>query len=202
MAYRISRFLLEVFARVLFKVRFFGRENLPNAPYVVVSNHASLLDPPLVGAACKKDNINFMAKNELFTAPILGVWTRSVGCIPVKRGANSVQSLKEAIKRINSGYAVAIFPEGTRSEDGNLQKAKRGIGFLVSKAKVRVVPIYIEGSAKAMPRVGPMKYGMPVNVFIGKTIQPEEFIIKTDEGKDDYSAIANLVMSRIAGLKK
>ncbi len=202
MIYRISRFLLEVFARTLFKVRFSGRENLPDAPYIVVSNHASLIDPPLVGAACKKDNVNFMAKNELFTAPIIGIWTRSVGCIPVKRGANSVQSLKEAIKRINRGNAVAIFPEGTRSEDGEIKEAKRGIGFLIARSKAQVVPIYIEGSLKAMAKGKPMNIGAPIDVFIGKTIMPEELIVKTPEGKNDYGAIANVVMDRIMVLKK
>ncbi|MFH1836565.1 MAG: lysophospholipid acyltransferase family protein [Candidatus Omnitrophota bacterium] len=202
MMYHISRFLFEVFFRVLLKVTFVGRENIPDAPYIAVANHASLADPPFVGSACKKDAVSFMAKKELFDAPILGAWTRSVNCIPVNRGSASATSLKEAIKRIGEGKVVAVFPEGTRSEDGNLQEAKRGIGFIIAKAKVPVVPIYIEGSNIAFPKGRKIKIGTPVKVIVGKPVMPEEFSEKDEHsGKQNYEKITNMVMERIAGLK-
>lgn len=201
MMYHISRFLLGVFYRILLRVTFIGKENIPDAPYLIVSNHASLADPPFVGQACKKDAVDFMAKSELFDMPVLGAWTRSVGCIRVDRGTASARSLKEAMKRLSNGRVVAIFPEGTRSEDGNLQQAKRGVGFLIVKAKVPVLPIYIEGSNIAFPKGGSIKIGTPVNVYIGKPIMPEEFFKEGQDNTRDYEKVSGMVMDRIADLK-
>ena len=202
MMYHISRFLLGLFYKALLKVKIMGKENIPDAPYLVVSNHASLADPPFVGEACKKDAVDFMAKAELFDFPVLGSWTRSAGCIRVDRGAASARSLKEAMKRLALGRVVAIFPEGKRSEDGNLQQAKRGVGFLIAKAKVPVLPIYIEGSNKAFPKGGPLKIGTLVNVYVGKPMMPEEFIEEGQELVKDYEKVAVKVMDRIASLRK
>ncbi|RKY43249.1 MAG: 1-acyl-sn-glycerol-3-phosphate acyltransferase [Candidatus Makaraimicrobium thalassicum] len=197
MPYRISRFILEVFLRFFFKVRIFGRENIPDPPYIVVPNHTSLLDPPLVGMACKKDSIDFMAKEELFDKRVVGAWTRSVRCIPVSRRANSTGSLKEALKRVSRGRSICIFPEGTRSVDGRLQAAKRGVGFLIERAGVPVVPVYIEGSTEALPKGGRLKPGTRIDVFVGKPVLPGSLIFETASGKRDYESITNAVMGHI-----
>ncbi|MFH1798560.1 MAG: lysophospholipid acyltransferase family protein [Candidatus Omnitrophota bacterium] len=202
MFYRISRFIFKVFLYIFFKIRFFGKENIPDRPYIVAANHASLIDPPLVGVACEKDDVDFMAKEELFNAPILGLWTRSVGCIKVRRGANSVKSLKEALRRVNNGRVVSVFPEGTRSSDGSLQSAKRGIGFLIARANVPVVPIYIQNSAQAMPKSGGIKPGVTINIFIGKPILPDDFKSSEDSSKRDYEKVSNIVMEHISALVK
>jgi 1-acyl-sn-glycerol-3-phosphate acyltransferase len=200
--YRISCSLFELFFRTILKVKFIGRENIPEPPYIIVANHASLADPPLVGAACKKHPVDFMAKSELFNIPVVGIWTRAVGCIPVKRGHGASGSLKEALKRVKEKRVVAVFPEGTRSEDGSLQEAKRGTGFLIAKAKVPVLPIYIDGSAKAFPKGGPIRMGSRVNVIIGKPIQPSELSDPSDPARVDFAGVAGMIMDRIAALKK
>ena len=200
--YRFSRLMLEFFLRIFFRIHFFGRENIPAPPYIVVSNHTSLLDPPLVGAACNKYSLDFMAKSDLFDAPILGAWTRSVNCICIRRGKNSVEGLKEALRRIDKGRAVGIFPEGTRSADGSLQEAKRGVGFLIARAGVPVIPVYVDGSRAAFPKTGGMKPGTHINVFVGRPIPPEDFFFKKSSGKKDYEAISNMVMEHIARLKE
>ncbi len=202
MLYFLSRSVFEIFIRICFKLHIFGRENFPEAPYIIVSNHASLLDPPLVGISCKKtDSVDFMAKKELFTGSILGRWTRSVGCIFVDRNAGGIGAMKEAIRRLGKGHVVGIFPEGTRSEDGSLQEGKRGVGFLIAKAKVPVVPVYIHGSGEAFPKGKGIKMGSVINVFVGDAIPPDEFIDVLGSGKETYEAITNMVMDRIARLK-
>jgi len=201
MMYWISRSILEIFLRIFFKVRFLGRENIPDPPYMIVSNHTSALDPPLVGVACKKNSVDFLAKEELFNIPVLGVWTRSVNCICVRRGASNVGGLKEALRRIHKGRSVCIFPEGTRSADGSLQEAKRGVGFLIARAGVPVVPVYVDGSRAAFPKSGSMKPGTRIDVFIGKPILPEDFLSGKDYGKKDYEAVTNMIMERIALVK-
>lgn len=200
--YHISRFLFEIFFKLLLKINFSGRENIPEPPYIIVANHASLADPPFVGSACKKHAVDFMAKDELFDIPIIGAWARSVRCIRVNRGSASADSLKEAIRRIGKGRVVAVFPEGSRSEDGTLQEAKRGVGFIIAKSKVPVLPIYIEGSNIAFPKGRSLKIGSRVNVIIGPAIMPDEFFEGNDRpNKKDYEKITNIIMERIADLK-
>lgn len=173
---------------------------MAEAPFIVASNHGSLVDPPLVAMACKKYPIDFMAKKELFEHPLVGWWTRRVRCIEVRRGDNAVKSLKEAIRRLKAGHVVGLFPEGTRSADGTLQEAKRGTGFLVARSGVPIVPCYIDGSAKAFPKGQKIKWKTEITISIGKPILPEEFNFKTDAGKVDYEAISGFVMERIAEL--
>lgn len=202
MIYRISRKIFEILIWIFYRFEVYGRENIPEPPYLIASNHASIADPPLVGIACNRHFIDFMAKKELFDRPFFGRWCRKVGCIEVKRGGNSVRSLKEAIDRLAQGRVVAIFPEGTRSVDGELQEAKRGTGFLIARAKVPVVPVYLEGSAKALPKGGRINRGASIRVFIGKPLMPEEFS-RSGSGRDkDYDSISNMIMSRIADIKK
>jgi len=202
MLFRFSRFLFEVFIRVCFSPKFYGRENVPESPYIVVANHVSLLDPPLAGIACKKNDLDFMAKKELFDKPILGLWTRNVNCIRVDRDSSSIQSLKEVIARLKKGRNVGIFPEGTRSEDGSLQEAKRGVGFMIHKGMVPVIPIYIEGSNKALPKGGGIKFGTRINVIVGKPIQYKDFELPDGSTKDKYEYITNIVMDKIKELKE
>ena len=202
MIYRISRKIFELLIRILYNFEVYGRENVPEPPYLIASNHASIIDPPLVGIACNRHFIDFMAKKELFDRPFFGRWCRKVGCIEVKRGGNSVKSLKEAIDRLVQGRVVAIFPEGTRSVDGKIRDAKRGTGFLIARAEVPVLPVYLEGSAKALPKGGRINRGAFIRVFIGKPLMPEEFSGLGSGRHKDYDAISNMIMSRIADIKE
>lgn len=201
MMYRFSLFLLQLFVHILFKIQYFGRENIPQPPYIIVPNHVSIIDPPLVGVALKKYPVDFMAKSELFDMPILGAWTRSVNCIYVNRKGGGANSLKEALKRIERGRVICIFPEGTRSADGNLQEAKRGVGFLIAKANVPVVPVYISGSGDAWRKGEGIKLGARIKVYIGKPIFPDDFSLADEFGRKNYESIVNIVMERISRLK-
>lgn len=201
MIYRFSRKIFEIVVLAMYRFKVYGRGNLPKAPYLIASNHASIADPPFVGIACKKDAIDFMAKKELFDRPFFGKWCRLVGCIEVRRGDNAVKSLKEAIRRLEKGRVVAIFPEGTRSDNGEMSSAKRGTGFLIAKAAVPVVPVYISGSANALPKGGKIVRGSRVSVYIGKPVMPEEFTAASVGSEKAYDVMSSIVMDRINGLK-
>ncbi|MDD4956515.1 MAG: lysophospholipid acyltransferase family protein [Candidatus Omnitrophica bacterium] len=198
--FRISRGLLAMFLGIFFRVTYHGRENIPEPPYIIVANHVSLLDPPLVGTAFLGKDVDFMAKKELFDSPRWGWWAKSVSCIPVDRVGGGVSSLKEALGRLKKGRAVAIFPEGTRSEDGSLREAKRGVGFLVAKAEVPVIPVYIEGSLNALPKGGKLKPGTRMTVWVGKPVYPGELFSSTGGDRKDYDGISRYIMDRIASL--
>ncbi|MBD3380244.1 MAG: 1-acyl-sn-glycerol-3-phosphate acyltransferase [Candidatus Omnitrophica bacterium] len=202
MLYYISRAIFTIIMKVLLRVRIYGTDNLPEPPFIITSNHASLMDPPLVGLACSSYRVDFMAKQELFDVPVIGAWTRNVGCIPLRRGKNSIKGIKEALRRLRNGYVVGVFPEGTRSVDGNLQEAKVGTGFLVMKARVPVVPVYVYGSAEAFPKGKGIKLGTRVGAVIGDPVSPEEYSpLAGKEGKG-YEAVSNLIMDRIFRLKE
>ncbi|MFA6636668.1 MAG: lysophospholipid acyltransferase family protein [Candidatus Omnitrophota bacterium] len=199
--YFISRSALEWTVRVLFRLKITGHENFPDPPFIVAANHTSLLDPPIVGAACKNYTVNFMVKQELFEIPVVRHWSKSVQCIPVKRGENSIKGVRESLRRLKQGKVVGIFPEGTRSSDGGLREAKMGTGFLISSAKVPVVPIYVYGTAKAFPKGKGIKPWSRVGAVIGKAISPEDLNLAGSSGKEHYERVGNEVMSAIAGLR-
>jgi len=201
-AYRISRIIFEIWMRILFHLHVVGKENIPSRPYIIVCNHSSLVDPPFVAMAFKRHDVSFLTKEELFSHPIIGIWTKNVECIPIRRGSASAKGLKEALKRVKEGKVIGIFPEGTRSLDGSLQEAKKGVGFLIRKAAVPVVPVYVKNSQKALPVVGGVKVGTNIYLKIGKPIAPDRFFKMTATGKADYEEIANVVMKEISVLKE
>jgi 1-acyl-sn-glycerol-3-phosphate acyltransferase len=200
--YVISRSAFEIAIRILFKMRIIGKEKLPTPPFIIASNHTSLVDPPLVGVACKPIPVDFIVKQELVDGPVIGEWTKRVRCIPVRRGENSIKGLREAISRLKKGHVVGIFPEGTRSVDGSLQEAKVGTGFLIAKAKVPVVPFYAYGTSRAFPKGGGVKVGTRVGGIVGDPIYPEKFDAIPGKGKEKYEAISTLIMEHISSLKE
>jgi len=198
--YQFSRIILGFIVRILFRVRIYGRKNLIKPPYIIASNHASYLDPPILGLIGGMHPVSFMAKKELFDMPVIGAWFRMVRCIAVKRGENSIKSLKDALEVLKEKRAIALFPEGTRSEDGALQEAKRGVGFLISKSRVPVVPVYIEGTQQALPKKGKIKWGATVKAYVGRPILPEDFISEGINSRE-YARFSSSVMDNIAKIK-
>ena len=111
-------------------------------------------------------------------------------------------ALKEAVRRLKRGRVIGVFPEGTRSLDGNLREAKRGTGFLIAKAGVPVVPVFINGSGKAYPKGGDGKKGTQIDVFVGKPVSFKELSLRGKNEKEDYEAISNMVRDKIEQLKQ
>ncbi|UCD54720.1 MAG: 1-acyl-sn-glycerol-3-phosphate acyltransferase [Candidatus Omnitrophota bacterium] len=201
MTYLISRFILKALLKILFRFESRGSENLPQkGPFIVASNHASLIDPAVVGVACGTMPLIFMAKRELFSVPILGRWVRAVGCIPVERDSGSFKPLKNAVQKLKEGKALGIFPEGRRSPDGRLQKAEAGIGLLASKSAAPIVPVYVSGTAKALARGKKFITLCKITASIGEIVDVRESAAFSEK-KEIYESIGKKVMEAISHLK-
>jgi 1-acyl-sn-glycerol-3-phosphate acyltransferase len=176
-------------------------ENVPAVGgCIIASNHVSYLDPPAVAVGIKHRVVHFMARDTLFSSPFARWFLTGVQVMPMDRTKGDVGALRKGINMLKSGMVLGLFPEGTRSPNGEMQKPKGGIGFLIAKADVRVVPAYVDGSFQAFPKGAKRIKRGRVRVFYGKPIEPSEFAaLGTD--RDSYERIGELVMSRIAALK-
>jgi 1-acyl-sn-glycerol-3-phosphate acyltransferase len=185
------------------RIKVYGIQNVPKTGGVIIaSNHASYLDPPAVGASSRRMRMtHFMARDTLFRNPLMGAFLRRVGVIPLDRTKGDLKAMKTAIQLLKDGACVALFPEGTRSENGELQAPKPGIGFLVAKGEAPVVPVYVHGSFEAWSRHSGGLQRKPVTVIYGKLITSEE-IQKLGKGREAYPLIGELIMTRIAEIKE
>src|SRR5882672_7739204 len=135
-----------------FRCRFCNPERVPtHGPVILAANHASFLDPPLVGSGLHRD-INYLARKTLFRYPVLGAILRGVNAVPVDRDGGGAAGLKAIMDRLHAGGAIILFPEGTRSRDGKLQPARSGIGLTVIKSTAPVVPVRVFGTYEAWGR--------------------------------------------------
>jgi 1-acyl-sn-glycerol-3-phosphate acyltransferase len=199
--YQFSTRLFKLFLLVWHRLRIRGVENIPNEGGVLLaSNHASFLDPPVVGVGYRARPVHFMARDTLWNSKFGTWWMTKVGCIPVSRGTGDMRALKTTIKMLKEGKVVSMFPEGTRTEDGELQEAKGGIGFIIEKSGCVVVPAYIDGTYKAHPKGAKLIKPLKVTITYGKPITQEEFQA-LGTGRKAYDAHAALIMQRIADLK-
>ena len=176
-------------------------ENVPSeGGCIIASNHVSYIDPPAVAVGIKHRVVHFMARDTLFVKPLANWFLTNVAVLPMDRTKGDLGALRKGISLLKSGQVLGLFPEGTRSLTGEIQKAKGGIGFLISKAGVPVVPAYVDGSFQAFPKgASRIKRGR-VRVFYGKPIDPAEFAALGSD-RDSYERIGELVMARIAALK-
>ncbi len=175
-------------------------------PVILASNHASFLDPPLVGSGLKRD-INYLARKSLFRYPVLGWILRAVNAVPVDRdgGGAAGHGLKVILNRLRDGGAIILFPESTRSQDGNLQPAHSGIGLIIIKSDAPVVPVRVFGTYEAwgrntrFPRPHPVavKYGRPM---LFAELRVEAQTCSKPRLKEIYQQTANELMAAIAKL--
>jgi 1-acyl-sn-glycerol-3-phosphate acyltransferase len=178
-----------------------GLENLPaEGGYIVAANHASLLDPPIVGQFLPRQ-VSFFARKTLWKPGIAAWWLTAVGTIPVDRdGGTSLDAIKRVLQALSRGKVVILFPEGTRSLNGELQQAKPGVGLLACKARVPVVPARIFGSFEAFGRGGVMRLGSPVSVAYGPPLSPADYD-HPEDGKERYARTAARIMEAITRIE-
>jgi 1-acyl-sn-glycerol-3-phosphate acyltransferase len=178
-----------------------GLENLPlSGGFIVAANHASHLDPPIVGQFLTRQ-VTFFARKTLWKPGIASWWLDAVGTIPVDRdGGASLDAIKRVLQALARGKVVIVFPEGTRSPNGELQEPKAGVGLLACKAHVPVVPARVFGSFEAFGRDGRLHLGSPVSVTYGRPLLPEDYDHPAD-GKERYGKTASRIMEAITRIE-
>jgi 1-acyl-sn-glycerol-3-phosphate acyltransferase len=206
LSYRIGWALFRAVYATYFRWRVFGAEHVPQAGGVILaSNHASFLDPPLVGAGLNRD-INYLARDSLFRFPGIGALLRSWNAVPVDREGGGAKGLKIILDRLLAGNAIILFPEGTRTRDGQLQPARSGIGLTVIKSTAPVVPVRVFGTFEAYgrnhalprPRRVAVKYGRPL---IFEALRAEAKTCDKARLKEIYQQVADEIMAAIAKLE-
>lgn len=167
----LARWYLKLF----YRLKVYGKKHLRPGAAIVAANHASYLDPPIVSVSCDEE-VQFLAKESLFKIPLFGKFIRHLNAHPVSREAADMATFKLIIALLKGGGKVILFPEGSRTKDGDLQPIERGLPFLMMKAKCRIQPVYIQGSFEVWPptRKLPKFFGKIVCVF-GSPIEWEEF---------------------------
>ena len=149
-----------------YRVKTLGKENIPKEGGVLIcANHIDNLDPPVVGMTSPRD-IHFMAKEELFHAPLLKGILPRVNAFPVKRGNSDRESLRKGLKLLKEGKVLGLFPEGTRSKTGELQEGLAGAGFFALRSEAVIVPCAI---------IGPYRLLRPLKVVYGPPIDFKEY---------------------------
>jgi 1-acyl-sn-glycerol-3-phosphate acyltransferase len=171
--YRLIRLLAGTLAAVLLRWRATGQHHVPESGGVLlVSNHLSYVDVFFLGIPLRRP-LNYVARSTLFV-PILATVMRSVGGFPIQREGMGASGMKETLKRLRAGGIVTLFPEGTRSRDGELGPLKPGIAILVSRAGVPVVPVGLAGTFEIWPRSRLFPVPHPTRIHFGRPIFPEE----------------------------
>lgn len=196
--------LSKITARLFFSFRAVHPERMiEQGPLILASNHQSYFDPPLVGI-CSRRGVYYLARKTLLQIPLLGKLLPHINVILVDRDGNDMSALKAVIRTVKSGNGVVLFPEGTRSPDGNLQPAKAGIGLVIAKTRAPVQPMRIFGSHEAFPKGSGTISACPISVVVGQPIRfTSEELDPATYGGDEralYQALSDRVMREIAAL--
>ena len=179
----VSRVIIFPIYRLIFRGNLVGRENIPKeGSFILVSNHGSLLDPPLLGHAIGR-NISFMAKSELFSVPILGFIIKSCGAYPVKRGIVDKTTIKTACQKLSNDNSIGIFIDGTRQKNGRVNKPKQGAALLSFKNQKLLLPVAIINSHRLIRLKFFMPFFTKIVIKVGKPINPPERGSKHDLGE-------------------
>jgi 1-acyl-sn-glycerol-3-phosphate acyltransferase len=187
----VSAFLFRAF----FDYRIFGEENIPPGGCLLASNHDSFFDPPLIGCTLECAP-HYLARKTLFDHPLFGSAIRALKAHPIDQERPDMAGLKRIISVAQKGGAIVLFPEGSRSWDGQLQPAQPGIGLVVAKARVPVVPIRIFGAHHAWPRGGKPRPFTPITVVIAPPIT----FSPVNKDRDAYQNIGDEIMRAIAAI--
>lgn len=196
--YRACQVSAYALGRCLWGLKVEGRENVPRSgALLVTANHRSNLDPPVLGSALPRE-AGYAAKKELFAVPGLGLLIRALHAIPVDRGRLDRSTLRCFEERLGGGDALIVFPEGTRSRNGALGEAKAGVGLLLSRGSIPILPVWIEGTESPIRNV--FRRGR-VRIVFGRPYTLPERLLSSSNERERSKEIARFVLEAIGALR-
>jgi 1-acyl-sn-glycerol-3-phosphate acyltransferase len=204
--YRVCRIVVSSIARGFLDWKVYHPERVPVVgPVILASNHQSFADPPLIAAGLPRTT-KFLARETLFKVPALGSVIRFMGAYPIDRDGGGASGLRTVLSLLDSGAAVLLFPEGTRSPNGEVQAARSGIGLVVIRSTAPVVPVRLFGLNHAwgrhhrFPRPHPIviKYGQPLDF---EDLRREAATASKQRTKAIYEEVSRQVMKAITDLQ-
>lgn len=161
--YSFARSLVNSVLGPIYRIEVIGKENMPaDGGVLLCANHIDNLDPPVVGITAPRP-VHFMAKEELFSVPLLGKIVPHLNAFPVKRGMSDREALRKGLGILKDGKVLGLFPEGTRSKTGEMGKGLAGAGFFALRSDAHVVPCAIIGPYKAFKKLK-VVYGKPIDM--------------------------------------
>ena len=171
--YRCAQTIFFLYFKIFHRFRVSGLEHVPSdGAFLLASNHVSFFDPPALGCRVPRD-LHYFARKSLFKG-LLGQLITAFNSIPVDRGSADVSSFKKALKVLDKGSPLLVFPEGTRSLDGSLQAAKAGVGLIAIKARVPVLPARVIGGFEILGKGCKWpKIGSRLTIVYGPLLQIE-----------------------------
>ncbi len=199
LVYRVCRNLSRAVAGAVFDYRVINEERLIQEGGVLLcSNHVSYLDPPLAGVVYK-GAVHYLARKSLLSNAVARWLFPRLHVVPIDQDRPGFAGLKTIIRVLTEGNRVLIFPEGSRSPDGNLQRGEPGTGLVVAKARVPVVPIRIFGAHEALPFGSGKLRRNTITVVVGEALRFDREVLP--QGKDAYQQISDRIMASIAALE-
>ena len=188
----VSKLIIFPIYKLIFRGHLIGRDNIPQTGcFILVSNHGSLLDPPLLGHAVGR-NISFMAKSELFRIPFLGFIIKACGAYPVKRGIADKNTIKIACEKLSNNNSIGIFIDGTRQKDGRVNKPKQGAAALAFKNQKLLLPVAIINSHKLVRFRFCVPIFTKIVIKVGNPINPPK-----SSSKDDLVIVTKYLQENI-----
>lgn len=200
--YHFIHLLIYIITKPLFRYKAIGTCHIPKkGGAILASNHASYVDPFFVGLGVVR-RINYLAKKELFSNSITSYFLKNLfRVIPIDREQMDRSTLKTIYSYLRSNEILLMFPEGTRSFDGRLQEAKIGIGMIAYNTQVPIIPVYISGSHKILPRDAKRVHLKQCSVYFGPPVSLDEFY-KQQKSKELYKTISENIMASIGRLQE
>ena len=180
--YKVVCLLLRIPCMIFFRLRIFGRDNIPDkGAFIVACNHQSYLDPIFCGALLRRP-MHYLARESLFSNWFFRALISSVNALPLKQGEGDLTTVRRVIELLKAGKGVCLFPEGTRTEDGRIEPFKPGLGLLCRRGNAAIVPTVIDGAFECWPRHKKMfsfgsiwlQFGQPITAGQAKEMGNEK----------------------------
>lgn len=192
--YYFARFVFLIYVRVLYRLKIHNTAFIPRQkPFIICSNHICWLDPVVVGAALPASyKIHFMAKKELFSNFFFSYLLKKAYAFPVNRQDADYGAIKKAYQLLKEGQVLGLFPEGTRSTDGGIQKAFNGAALISVRSGVPILPVAI---------AGPYRLFKPVHIYIGPLfVLPPLIYEQKDKKRAQLDEMSCTIMENISNL--